>query len=98
MTLEQVVKRLVQQAQQAAAAEQARASEPKPDAWTMWRRVMAERGRPDERLCCSRIRACASELPDERECDDWMNTQSRSGSASMCSSDNYRGEEPVDCC
>src|SRR6516225_11164764 len=55
-------------------------------------------GKPDERLCCSRIRACASELPDERDCDDWMNTQSRSGSASMCSSDDYRGEEPVDCC
>jgi len=59
---------------------------------------VAGAGEPDERLCCRRIRACASELPDERACDDWMNTQSRSGSASMCSSDDYRGEEPVDCC
>jgi len=59
---------------------------------------VAGAGEPDERLCCSRIRACASELPDERECDGWRITQSRSSSASMCSSDDYRGEEPIDCC
>src|SRR5262245_25080378 len=31
---------------------------------------------PDERLCCSSIRACASASPAKRDCGDWMIAQS----------------------
>jgi hypothetical protein len=60
---------------------------------------VAEADETDERLCCSGIRACQSELPAVRDCDDWMISQFRSGSASMCSSDDYGGaRELADCC
>ena len=48
----------------------------------------------DEPLCCSGIRACASESPAERDCDDWTITQSLGSSGFMCSYDDHgRAEE-----